>query len=160
MKHHRIFAALVALVAINMFPKRADALVIVPQSLRGIPISTRFDQSAREDIRKALMSANEQYLGGYAVNAITHLRFAGDTQDLNRLIRKSHECPYVSTGVRFQELDIKCDWKVIYNASAMTVEVIVNRNSKSIQFDEAVLPWLYGPALPLDPVVLHPEVSF
>ncbi|MCP5520725.1 MAG: hypothetical protein H7A46_04185 [Verrucomicrobiales bacterium] len=113
----------------------------------GLAFPEGFSPDLRERIMSVLTAAPETYAGGHFVNALTTLRYAGDTAALNRFLAGLAGCPGMRLQVGFAAEPEAPAWTVIHNAwgDATLVHVRINPAAKDLKLADLVIPEIAGP---------------
>ncbi len=112
-----------------------------------------FPESSRTNFLAALTAPEYKFLEGDFVNAVTRLRYGGETKGLNLFLRRLAQCPGVKILVSFAPPPLPGEsyaWLVTHNAwgDADHLEVRINLRSPQIQLEELSLPEIHGAPLP------------
>jgi hypothetical protein len=106
-----------------------------------------FPESTKTNILARLRPTDCKFVAGWALNASTTLKYAGDTSALNRFLQALATCPGVTVSVCFaDDLDEDSDWTLTHNAHQPGYLVThVNLKSKQIKLDALAIPEIKGP---------------
>lgn len=99
----------------------------------------------RAQLMKVLEAPAAEFLGGQYINAVTTLRYGGDTGALNRFLAGLTECPEARIRVQFVR-DLDSAWRLQHNGWSDGREFLVQilLGSDRIHLEELQLPILRG----------------
>lgn len=132
--------ALTALVAATLVPRTWALAGDLDRP--GIALPEGFDPRLREQIMTVLTAVPETYAGGHFVNAQSTLRYAADTEALNRFLARLAGCAGLRLQVAFTTEAEAPAWTVTHNAwgDATLMQVRINHGAKGIKLDQLVIP--------------------
>jgi hypothetical protein len=106
-----------------------------------------FPKSTKTNLLARLLPTDCKFVAGWALNASTTLKYAGDTPALNRFLQALATCPGVTLSVCFADgTDEDSDWTLTHNAHQPGYLVMqVNLKSKQIKLDALAIPEIKGP---------------
>jgi hypothetical protein len=106
-----------------------------------------FPESTKTNILARLRPTDCKFIEGWALNASTTLKYAGDTAALNRFLQALATCPGIRLYVCFADNpDEDSDWMLTHNAHQPGyLETQVNLKSKQIKLDALAIPEIKGP---------------
>jgi hypothetical protein len=103
-----------------------------------------FADSDYKKIAAVLERKDCKFLGGSALNAMTSLRYGGDSIALNKFVEALSQCPNVIVSVNFFRPGpgaSECDWMVTHEPlPRMKFVVRINLESKNIKLESLCLP--------------------
>jgi hypothetical protein len=106
-----------------------------------------FPQSTKTNILARLRRTDCKFVEGSALNALTTLKYAGDTAALNSFMQDLATCPGTTLSVRFDDdTGDDSDWTIHHNAHQPGDLVLrVNLKSRQIKLDALGIPQIKGP---------------
>jgi hypothetical protein len=106
-----------------------------------------FPQFTKTNILARLRRTDCKFVEGSALNAVTTLKYAGDTAAINRFMQDLATCPGATLSVRFDgDPGDDSDWTIHHNAHQPGDLVLrVNLKSKQIKLDALGIPQIKGP---------------
>jgi len=90
-----------------------------------------------------------KFVEGFALNAVTTLKYAGDTAALNRFMQDLATCPGATLSVCFVDSpEDDSDWTIQHNGHQPGDLVLqVNLRSRQIELDVLGIPQIKGPTV-------------
>jgi hypothetical protein len=113
-------------------------------SAPSVAFAAGYPADAQAQVLAALPRSDLKFLGGYALNSFTSLRYGSDTPALNRFLGDLAKCPDVRIEVRFAKIEDGCDWRVSHLAQTNRFQVEVNLDSGRLQMQDLELPAIEG----------------
>ena len=125
----------------------AFAILILLPSASNVPFSRDYPEHARKQVRAAFETENCGFIGGRSTMRVSTLHFAGNTTAINDQLQKLASCPAATVSVSFEQIDHKCDWRIVHSVKDNMFRVVVNLESNQIELEELRIPPAKGPDL-------------
>ncbi len=134
-----------SLLAVTTNP--AFAILIQLGSASRVPFTNDYPEHARKQVRAAFETKNCGFIDGRSTMRVSTLNFAGNTTAMNEQLQKLASCPAATVSVSFEQIDHKCDWRIVHAVTDNQFRVIVNLESNRIELEELKIPPAKGPEL-------------
>jgi hypothetical protein len=150
MHHRRPMKILVALclAALAFTGGTFRALALAGELERpSLALPETIDATWREAVMKVLNANPDDFRGGRFINSSTTLRYAGDTDALNRFLAGLAKPPGTRLQVTFSRT-VEHSWTVQHNGwgDARRFEIAVSLDASRIDLSRLVLPEIVGAA--------------
>ena len=131
--------SLVALTCVLLPSNSVLALIVKLESPGSLMLSAGV---SREKVASALEQSDCKFNRGYSINRKSTLHFSGNELSVLAMIKRLGEIEGMIVYVSVIKLDQGSDWHVLHDTYQSTFHIVLNRDSKNINFDKLDFPVL------------------